>query len=202
MKTFLLTLPAFFVLSFATTAQNTFHFDAVAYGNTKVLISWDVASEKNVNSYSIERSADGQRWELFGLLPGNASSDEKAHFALTDNHPYGGASYYRIQQTGTDNSVYYTDPKIVSFDAETAARLSVVNPVRQSITLRFDATGAGNADIELFDITGKTIHQQESGVAGGINTIALTNLPALPGGVYFVRLSSGGRQYTTKLIRE
>lgn len=181
---------------------NIINFDAVPYGNTRVLISWDVVTEKNINSYTIERSTDGLHWQVFGLLPGNAASDKKEHFELTDNHPYSGTSYYRVQQMDIDNSIYYTNIKTINLGAGAVTRLSVTNPFRQSITLRLDAAAAGKAEISLLDITGKIIRRQENTVINGVNTITLDNLSPLSKGIYLVRVSAGGQQYSSKLVKQ
>jgi hypothetical protein len=181
---------------------NIINFDAAPYNGNKVLISWDVVTERNINSYTIERSTDGLTWEVFGVLPGNASSDKKEHFSLTDNHPYSGTSYYRVKQMDIDNSIYYTNIKSVSFGSQATARLQVTNPFHQTISFRLETTTGGKITTDLLDLTGKIIYHQESTIGSGINSININGLSSLANGLYFIRVTNGMQQYSAKLLKQ
>ncbi|MBS1567157.1 MAG: hypothetical protein JST39_22430, partial [Bacteroidetes bacterium] len=159
--------------NFSSLPLNIINFNAVATGAARAQISWDVVTEKNINSYTIERSTDAIHWEIFGILPGNQSSNAQAHFSITDNHPNNGVNYYRIQQMDIDNSIFYTEIKMVNFGSNVSGRLSAINPFGASITLRLNAESSGNAQTLLLDLTGKVISRQESRVTTGMNVITI-----------------------------
>lgn len=181
---------------------NIINFDAVPNSTGKVVLSWDVVTEKNINSYTIERSTDGLHWQTFGILPGNASSNLEQHFSLTDNHPYPGTSYYRIMQMDIDNSIFYTSVKMVSLGNTIAANIQVNNPFHQTISLRITSPTDGKLVTDLVDLTGKTLRHQEDRAVSGINSITINNLSALANGMYFIRVTSGAQQYSVKLVKE
>ena len=190
------------LLNPGVTPLNIINFDAVATSTGKAVISWDVVTEKDINSYTIERSTDGLYWEVFGVLPGNASSNNQEHFLLTDNHPYPGMSYYRLMQMDIDNSIFYTGIKMVGFGNTVTANIEVNNPFHQTISMRLTASADGKLTTELIDLTGKVLRHQEERAVSGPNTIIISNLSALANGIYFIRVSSGTQQYSVKLIKE
>ncbi|MBS1932835.1 MAG: FG-GAP repeat protein [Bacteroidetes bacterium] len=177
-------------------------FNAVPTIDNKVLISWKVSTERNVNAYIIERSTNGTTWENFGLLPASPNSDTATSFSLTDNHPYSGISYYRIKQEDLDNGFFYTTIKAVDFNTNIAGRVTVNNPFNSFITIQLSSTQNNTAEIQLYDLTGKLIRRQSSAVAAGINTFQVNDLSSLSKGMYLVRIISGSETYSTKLIKQ
>ncbi|HEY4150090.1 MAG TPA: T9SS type A sorting domain-containing protein [Chitinophagaceae bacterium] len=181
---------------------NIINFNAVASDNSKVLVSWDVVTEKDINSYTIQRSTDGLNWGVFGILPGNPANSNEEHYSITDNHPFSGTSYYRILQLDIDNSSFYTGVKMVSINTTVAANMQVNNPFHQSISIRLTAPASGKLSTDLLDLTGKVLRHEESQANAGLNNITISGLSGLANGMYFIRVTSGGQQYSAKLIKE
>jgi len=177
-------------------------FNAVPTIDNKVLITWNVSTERNVNSYVIERSTNGTTWETFGILPANPSSDTAASFSLTDIHPYSGISYYRIKQLDLDNGFFYTTIKVIDFNTNIAGRVTVNNPFNSFITIQLSSTQNNMAEIQLYDLTGKLIRRQSSAVVTGMNTFQVNDLSSLSRGMYLVRIINGNESFSTKLIKQ
>jgi acid phosphatase type 7 len=82
-------------------------FDAVVK-NKKVLVQWITAQEINSDYFTVERSANGQNFEMIMVINGNGDSEAPTRYEFTDNTPLHGTGYYRL--TATDKNA---DKKMV-----------------------------------------------------------------------------------------
>ena len=61
-----------------------------------VMISWFTASEKETDSYIIERSFDTKNYEVIGSIKASGHSTSLQAYALLDKRPGHGVNYYRL----------------------------------------------------------------------------------------------------------
>src|SRR5690554_3581050 len=78
-------------------------FDAVKK-DRQVELLWKTATETNNDFFTIERSIDGKYWESIQTISGAGNSVKVLDYSWTDNSPYAGVSYYRLNQTDYDGS--------------------------------------------------------------------------------------------------
>lgn len=81
-----------------------------------------------------------------------------------------------------------------------ALSLSVYpNPAREAINLSFDVEKAGEANVSLVDVTGRTAVRRNEAVTAGRNELSL-DLDGVAPGVYFLRVQNGTVFNTTKIV--
>ncbi len=73
------------------------------------------------------------------------------------------------------------------------------NPAYDHVYIKLPAALNGNANIEVIDITGKTVYSRNLSLSPSINTINL-NLSSLEEGVYFVQLHHNKAVYGNKIL--
>jgi hypothetical protein len=73
------------------------------------------------------------------------------------------------------------------------------NPTQGSFRISAAHLAGSTARVELVDVLGKVVSQQQ--VAVGANGLVTTLTPAAPG-VYFVRVSANGQQYLQRVVRQ
>ncbi|GJM31548.1 MAG: hypothetical protein DHS20C18_05490 [Saprospiraceae bacterium] len=78
--------------------------------------------------------------------------------------------------------------------------LLMPNPVKDQATLSFTAETNGKAMIEIFDLLGRSLQQEQQAVQKGENQLNLS-LGDLPDGTYFVRLRMNGATGTVSLVK-
>lgn len=77
------------------------------------LLKWSTATERENDLFTVERSADGNLFEVLGSLPGAGNSQSLRTYQFLDGEPLKGVSYYRLGQVDYSGDVSYSD--IVEF---------------------------------------------------------------------------------------
>jgi type IX secretion system substrate protein/FG-GAP repeat protein len=177
-------------------------FEATAVDNNKVLITWQVSSEKNISTYTVERSTNGISWDVVTVVAANQDNDNTASFSSTDNNPFGGVSYYRVKQQDLDNGIFYTAIKAVDLNTAIAGNIKMNNPFNSFVTVQLNVKQGNTVTLDLFDISGKIIRHQVLQVSSGLNTIQVNDLSNLSKGIYVMHIVNGNDKYVNKLIKE
>ena len=75
-----------------------------------VELTWETASEKNNNYFTVEKSIDGLNFSSIGNLSGAGNSSSVLSYKLIDSSPtQDRISYYRLKQTDYDGTFTYSD---------------------------------------------------------------------------------------------
>lgn len=88
------------------------NIQVIAHKNTS-LIHFATASETHNDYFTIERSADGRKYEAIGTLKGAGNSSNLLQYIFIDESPLMGTNYYRVQQTDFDGALDYSEVKSV-----------------------------------------------------------------------------------------
>jgi len=177
-------------------------FNASALSESKVLVTWNVSTERNVNSFTIERSSNGADWTVIAVVPASRNSDKKEYFYITDSHPLPGVSYYRLRQTDLDNAVFYTSVKRVNMAILQVNTAKVSNPFNNALTIQLMSQKDEPAIIEIREMSGKLLYNNKHQLNTGTNNIDITNLSSLAKGTYVVSIARSGQTWSTRVIKQ
>lgn len=127
----------------------------------RVHISWQTQTEQHNNHFTVERSADGETWEQIGTVKGTGDTQEETNYAILDQQPLWGVSYYRLTQTDENGHTTYYDMRSLNREpavSESSALAAFPNPATNVITLggSEDELGA----ITLVSVLGEDLTQQ------------------------------------------
>jgi predicted small secreted protein len=169
-------------------------FTATKLANTGTL-SWQVAQEENIATYTVERSADGRSFTALGSVASLGNTTSSRTYRYTDVQPVKGANYYRLKITEKDGRVSYSDIRLLNFGDKISIAV-YPNPAKSNATLTGVEVGMS---IRLLNMTGQVVVSQKA--AG--NTVNLP-LSLLPAGRYQVQVLSAGGQpiSSTNLVKE
>ncbi|WP_345115499.1 T9SS type A sorting domain-containing protein [Hymenobacter algoricola] len=176
-------------------------FTAKAAG-TNAQLSWSTASEKNNDHFTVERSFSGTEFTSIGTVKGHGTSTQAHTYSFTDagiGTTHTGTIYYRLQQVDTDGTTASSPVRVVRFDdALTAKLLLYPNPATDQTTLDLTTLAAGNYQVTVVDMTGRTL--SSGAYAGG--ALHALKLQAVPKGTYIVLVRGLGSKFSQKLIKE
>lgn len=72
--------------------------------NDLIALEWHTAAEFNNKYFIVERSADGENFELLTTVPGKGTSFTESIYFIADKMPFSGINYYRLSQVDFDGT--------------------------------------------------------------------------------------------------
>jgi len=160
-------------------------FEASAVTNDRVQLDWVTESEVNSDYFKIQRSLDGDNWELLATKDAAGNSSQLLYYHLTDENPYPGTSYYRLLQYDLNGSLGTTDMEVVYLDlAGESDFVLFPNPTNSLVTLRGDLVALSN--FQLLNMLGQDLRGSIPVYDQGDGTVVL-DLSNLSSGIYSVK---------------
>lgn len=168
--------------------------DAEKVSESEGLINWATSLEINNEGFEVQRSADGQDFEVVGFVPGAGNSTEIQEYKFVDSNPKAGLNFYRIKQIDFDGKVDYSRVLKLNFEVDEMVEVSISpNPANSQTRLTLEGTVEGVVDVEIMEITGRLVHRSSFNAAEQQTQIQpLPGLESLPPGTYLVRVLIDG----------
>lgn len=172
-------------------------FSAKATNNKQIKLNWSTASEKNNLRFDILKSTDGITFNKIDEIAGHGTTQAPQQYSIVDNNPAKGINYYQLRQVDTDGKISLS--KIIAVKTDFATTTFAVNYTDNNITILFENAGKETpANINLTDITGRSILAFKQNITTGINNISF-NIPYLASGIYVVSLVSENSKHAAKI---
>ncbi len=165
-------------------------FNAEAEKN-KVNLEWTTASERNSDYFTIERTTDGENFEIIGTVKAAGNSSTIKHYHFTDFAPIAGISYYRLSQTDFDGQSESFEIKSVDVKPTNRIITNVFpNPTQEArVNVLIQQTDQ-LVEVRLYSLLGQLI-QQKTMDASQNQVIESMDLPEAPG-TYLIELVQEG----------
>ena len=160
--------------------------------STMVDLYWSTASEKDNAFFTVERSADADRFVPLLQVPGAGNSQAVLHYRSEDPHPLDGLSYYRLRQTDSDGTSKVSAAVPVFFRGEA-----------HGLTVLYDGNGAwlqhhfpAGSTYAVMDATGRVL------LSGRVEHEGPMRIPAdhLASGTYLIRITDGEATEATRFF--
>ena len=163
-----------------------------------VNLSWQTASEFNSSHFDIEKSRDGESWQVIETIPSAGNSNELLNYTAYDQVT-NILNYYRLNQVDIDGTNKRYNPIAVSCEAmQNGIFMTYPNPSNEGFNIIInDKALEGEMNMNIYTATGSITLQKRIEVKEGIN-VFMMNEKLLPG-LYFIEVKD---QYNnTKVIR-
>lgn len=163
--------------------------------NTGVVdLKWITETEEQCDYYLIERSKDGLQFQTIGRIEPKGKIRNDYYF--TDINPEPGNLFYRIVQFDKDGKRNYSEVIAVTQTKKAVQMLTVSPNPASDYLLLTPLPNATMKKIEIYDATGKNIHQSQQWK----NRIKIDFLSR---GAYYLKAeSTDGRVYFTKFLKQ
>ena len=171
-----------------------------AYANSMVNVAWQMGSDNNMASYSIERADNSLSFTQVGnIVSRNAIGSATYNFA--DVQPLSGNNFYRIKATAKNGEVKYS--AVVKVNINSKGGFAVLqNPVRNgALQVSLANLSAGKYSISVINAGGQTVVADQFNYTGGSLSKTLS-LPNAAKGVYNVILNNGTDVKPVRVIIE
>jgi len=135
----------------------------IAWGDIKLektfrghQISWNTESETNNDYFEIERSMDGEIFEVIGMVDGAGNSSIRNEYNYVDENVIEGEYYYRLKQVDLDGQYDFSKTySIVNRSANNNTKI-FPNPFHEKLTLKL-ANTTTPSPIFIYNIYGSLI---------------------------------------------
>ena len=161
---------------------------------TNASLTWSTATETNSKGFEVQVSTDGTAFRTLGFVSSETpnSTQAKSYQYVDTETGKVGIRYYRLHQVDLDGKDSYSPVRAVNFDgtATDVALSAYPNPFVDKVAFNLDATtigAAGNAQVQLLDMTGRIVREQNLTVQNA--SLTLDNLNDLRSGLYLVRIT-------------
>jgi hypothetical protein len=126
-------------------------FKANLKENNTAYLSWNVAEEKNLKAYIVEKSRDGRTFFAFKQV----KSEGINQYSTIDEQPYNGTTYYRLKMVDNDETFEYS--KIVSVDKNSIDKTFKIYPNPTSNVFFIENTEGVVLDLTVYNINGQIV---------------------------------------------
>ncbi len=175
-------------------------FDAAEEDCSNVL-NWTTASEENNDYFQIEKSTDGETFEIIATIDGAGTSNQLLHYTHTDLKA-SPTNYYRLKQVDFDGTTTTSETIILRsscFSEGAAFTMTELypNPVNAGpVNIKFyTEIEIPEATIVITDVIGRTVHTETTNITLGQNTLSFDS-DELSAGTFFVRINNN--EFRTK----
>jgi hypothetical protein len=129
-------------------------FSAVK-GTKTVQLNWTTAEESSMNRYEVERSINGSSFSSINSVPSRNNSMTSV-YSLNDNHPFVGASWYRLKMVNNSGEVKYSMTISVHFTGEASINL-YPNPLAKGQLLYITNPDKEELKVQFYSMSGKLL---------------------------------------------
>ena len=142
--------------------------------------------------FEIERSGDGQRFEVLDVLANRFGGKESFVYDYHDTAPLDGPNYYRIKQMHLDGTFRYTETQLLLFSTEDERLVVFPNPAAGQVQLSIRAHEGHAALVQIYNTLGQLMAERQVAQIGThTETFDLIDYPE---GVYSITVKAEGHQ--------
>lgn len=166
-------------------------------------LSWATSAEAYPFLFDIERSADGITFSAIATIENRNNSADLNNYSFIDpDLLQNGKSFYRLKLYNSSGKSTYSRIIQLSFNGKVFSIESVINPFSTELSLNIVSDRERSVNIELLDGVGRIVLRKAFEVRNGMNRLVIDNTSAMPAGLYFLQIKSGGEFYLRKVIKK
>lgn len=164
-------------------------------------VNWTTVNESNIEKFEVERSTDGNGFDVVGTVPATNNGKEQHHYNFRDNNVESGAKYFyrlRMQERAGTSSVSKIANVMIS-NCGTTGNVSVYpNPVKQgaAFTVLLNNLTAGNYEVTVQDMYGRMVKRMTV-LMSGSSVAQQFDISGVAAGSYFVQVAASDSNSST-----
>jgi hypothetical protein len=157
------------------------------FSQDKHILNWNIQADEQISEQILEISTDGKN---FSQLTQLGNTDRSYSYRPTNTK----GALYRVYAEFENGSHYYSNIVAIKQPNENYKPKLVNSLVTNGV---ITVTSPAIFDYSLFDLNGKVLNKGK--LANGMNSI---NTNGMINGVYVIRFTDGGQQWSEKLVKQ
>ena len=163
-----------------------------------VQVNWSVASEKNIDSYEVERSYNAQQFAKIGQV--KAKNNQLSQYGWFDEKPYNGDNYYRIKSVSNSGLAKYSSVVKVRVNNKDDVISITANAVsNNTINIVPKNVPNGTFATTIVNSAGQKIYAGNVTYTNNNNTILNLKTP-LAAAIYHLQVLIQGKSYNAAIL--
>lgn len=163
---------------------------------------WKTATEHNNDFWEVERSIDGENWEVINTVKGAGTTEYETQYYVSDPDPYVGVNYYRLTQWDFNGNGRSSEVRTVNILDDLYDMISLFpNPTKGSTEVIFNSYTVEQAMLNVTNAEGKIVVNTPIETKKGGNRFDL-DMSAQDRGLYIITITTRDKVYKTKLMKE
>ncbi len=164
------------------------------------ILTWQTASEHNSSHFDIEKSRDGETWDVIGQQIAAGNTTELLNYLFVDAEKNNATVYYRLNQVDVDGKNEYFGPITLACEQNSFEASTMPNPSSEDFWLRIQTENNESVSLQIKDINGAVIHGEELTIMKGINMFPIRK--HLTPGIYLIDVKTNkGNHNVIKHLR-
>lgn len=165
-------------------------------------LTWVTQTEINMSHYDVERSIDGEFYEVINRVQANGNTNMETQYIAIDNDPFSGVNYYRLKQFDRDGTFKYSEIRAVNvLDPAYDVITLFPNPTNDLTEVIFNSFSVETAQFILTDASGRTITNEPINVVKGGNRLDL-DMSNQTEGIYMITIVTKHKTHRAKLVKQ
>ena len=196
------TSTGFSFFGFGSNNDNPLPVELVSFngncGDGVVELNWTTASEHNSAYFQLEKSRDGENWDVINTQDAAGNSNEMRSYSFVDAHASAGNNLYRLSQFDIDGDSKTYPLVNVNCAAPNSGYFSThPNPSTGEFHVVLNNQELiGTATIRMVDSRGTIVSQKEIEVMEGINVYNFNEFKVAPG-MYYISVVNDDKSTET-----
>lgn len=129
-----------------------------------VLVQWSTMTELAAQSFEVERSFDGQDWEMVGSVRAVGNSNSIQNYSFTDRGVMKAVAYYRVKQVDINGRFQYTIVRSVKADGAMGVTIAANTG---NVVLQFASATQNDVFVRIISYSGNVISERRLSKAFG-----------------------------------
>jgi hypothetical protein len=164
------------------------------------ILTWQTASEHNSSHFDIEKSRDGETWDVIGQQIAAGNTTELLNYQFVDAEKNNATVYYRLNQVDVDGKNEYYGPITLACEQNSFEASTMPNPSSEDFWLRIQTENNESVSLQIKNINGAVIHGEELTIMKGINMFPIRK--HLTPGIYLIDVKTNkGNHNVIKHLR-
>ncbi len=151
-------------------------------------VQWATATELNSSHFNVQRSADNVHFTTIGMVGAAGNAQFRNDYFFTDQHPFRGANYYRLEQVDIDGTTMVTYTVVANLSCTDGRPTIFPNPATDLLNVIFAPALDGLFHFSILDELGRQVAVSSADLQRGQAGFALP-LDALARGWYHLQIT-------------
>lgn len=168
--------------------------------NGRVTLNWFTETETGENTFEIQRSSDGQKFQTIATV--SALGGSKNSYKYVDNISGTTTSTFHYRLKLIDNTGKSSNSDIRTIHLAAQQNISLVtypNPVTNGVRVTLPLSWQGKVvNLEMYDLSGKLVASKT--LQNAMQTVEM-DLTKVSAGLYLLNASSGANQTQQRLVK-